>query len=127
MSVLYNQPSGKDLPSDSTFIFCKGAPEGVLSKSTHYMTPQQPKQTFFQHITSTPTPISENFQELVSQTASRMAESGLRVLALAYRTVSNEQAKSIISSKNSKTSETDLTFVGLIGLIDPPKFAIFNL
>lgn len=128
MSVIYKQGPRTDqmLPSvfnnSSCFIMAKGAPEGILSKSTHYLASPNSNKSVFDFVENTPdVPMSNAFLQLVSRNSSRMAESGLRVLALAIRKVSLVDAQSIYQSKKSTESEQNLTFVGLIGLIDPPK------
>lgn len=128
MSCIYKQnesTSSTSFPTDSAFIIAKGAPEGILSRSTHYLPEQSNNSSFINLVQESHTPMNANFQEVVSQASSRMAESGLRVLALAIRNVSLKEAKEISASKKDALSETNLTFVALIGLIDPPKY--FNL
>ncbi|KAJ3391668.1 P-type ATPase [Lobulomyces angularis] len=125
MSVVYEQKASeknhKTFPEETFFVLCKGAPEGLLSKCVGYL-PQQTKQLdFFSHALSSPEPMNPNFQELVSRSSSRMAEKGLRVLGLAMKVVSKSSAQQIKESKKDSTAESDLIFVGLIGLIDPPK------
>lgn len=135
MSVVYGQSSPKpaspesSFPEGSAFVFCKGAPERVLSNSSHYLSKQGSGISFSSHICTSDNllPVSPKFQEVVSQSASRMAESGLRVLALAYRIIHPPDIKNIVSSKDPKTAESDLVFVGLVGLIDPPKYATLGL
>lgn len=130
MSVLYTQTAapaaldGIDVAiGNKTLILCKGAPERVLVNSTHYLSPAPEGVSFTAHINaSTQNPVTPQFQEIVSQAASRMAESGLRVLAMAYRIVSPESSRDILSQKSPKSAESNLVFVGLVGLIDPPKY-----
>jgi Ca2+-transporting ATPase len=50
-----------------------------------------------------------------------MASSGLRVLAMAVRKLNADKASEIVKSSKQANAETDLTFVGFVGLIDPPK------
>jgi Ca2+-transporting ATPase len=128
MSVIYTQSTApKDqpaFPADKAFVFCKGAPERVLSNSTHYLSAQKPGTEFVAHVGSSGSliPVCDKFQEVVSQSAMRMAESGLRVLALGYRVIDSGEVKGIMSSKKPKMAESGLVFVGLVGLIDPPKY-----
>jgi Ca2+-transporting ATPase len=46
----------------------------------------------------------------VLESARRLAEDALRVLAVAYK-----------ENASVKDAEVDLTFLGLIGMIDPPR------
>ncbi|RKO96357.1 ATPase, P-type, HAD superfamily, subfamily IC [Caulochytrium protostelioides] len=50
-----------------------------------------------------------------------MASSGLRVLGFALRRVARADADAIVRAKKETEAEQDLAFIGLIGLIDPPK------
>lgn len=56
-----------------------------------------------------------------------MASAGLRVLGLAVRhLLSHDEAQAIATSNDSAKSECELVFVGLIGLIDPPRHGVKN-
>jgi Ca2+-transporting ATPase len=79
--------------ADTAYV--KGAPETVLERSTR--TP----------VAGGPTHPDGDLHELVSERASAMAAEGLRVLALARGA--------------TREPETDLTFLGLVGLRDPPR------
>ena len=58
----------------------------------------------------------EIFTKSFEKTCSQMAKKALRVIAVAYKDVP------VLPSKiDSKTIEKDLNFVGLIGMIDPPR------
>jgi Ca2+-transporting ATPase len=129
MSVVYTQESVEgenSFEEGKAFVFCKGAPERVLAGSTHYLSAQEPRAGFVEHLNSNGSlvPVCEKFQEIVSQSAMRMAECGLRVLALGYRVIDAGDVKGIMASKKPGMAESSLVFVGLIGLIDPPKFGV---
>ncbi|KAJ3019984.1 P-type ATPase [Thoreauomyces humboldtii] len=130
MSVICQQSEKSSIantfPPSTSFVFTKGAPEGVLSKSTHYLPPSPPGSrdplAFLNDMT--PEPMTDAFVELVSHKASTMASRGLRVLALAMRKVSPAEAQEIILAKKESAAERELVFIGLIGLIDPAKAGV---
>ncbi|KAJ3413577.1 P-type ATPase [Chytridiales sp. JEL 0842] len=139
MSVIYKQntPSKPEyaFPADTSFVFVKGAPEGVLHRCKFYMPPfndsaDSPNVArgdgqFFTHMSqSQPEPLSDEYVNYISDRSVLMAGQGLRVLALAMKKVSNNEAQRIIDSKKQEAAESELVFVGLIGLIDPPKLGV---
>ena len=91
MSVLY-QSAGE------TKVLSKGAPEQVLEICTRIMTRQGEQALNAAAIAS------------VEAAYTEMAAQGLRVIALAHRDVNDTQL-----------TEEGLTFLGLVGLIDPPR------
>ncbi|KAJ3122747.1 P-type ATPase [Nowakowskiella sp. JEL0407] len=134
MSVIYTQSAKTDssslqFPSNSTFILVKGAPEGVLSKCTSYLPSKSSHdgKSFFEFVTdnSAVEAMNDEFATYVSERAGHMASQGLRVLAFAMRNLRDrDEGQKILDEKNDKASESDLVFVGLIGLIDPPKAGV---
>lgn len=91
MSVLYQ--------ADSEFVvLTKGAPEHVLELCTQVMT-----QTETRVMTD-----AERAQ--ITQAYTQLAQQGLRVIALASRSTPDQQIV-----------EDAMTFLGLVGLIDPPR------
>ncbi len=80
----------------------KGAPEAVLSAVTAVRTPEGER------------PFSDEDREDWSQRNEEMAAEGLRALALAEKTADDKDAEPY----------TDLTLLGLVGLIDPPREGI---
>jgi Ca2+-transporting ATPase len=89
---------GKD---DSRTMYSKGAPEGILAKCT---TEQRGGAI---------EPLNDDRRSDIIRWNSEMASRALRVLALAYRDHSE--------TNGPVYDETQLTFAGLIGMIDPPR------
>jgi Ca2+-transporting ATPase len=126
MSVVYlssgpaKQPPSSDESTTTfggaPFILAKGAPEALLTRCTYYL-PDDAKS-----LISDRKPLDDKALTLISAKDQRMASSGLRVLGLACRPLLDaDLAKSIVQSEDAAKSESDLTFIGLIGLIDPPR------
>ncbi|NMB56207.1 MAG: cation-translocating P-type ATPase [Leptolinea sp.] len=84
----------------------KGAPDIVLSlcKNIQCMDDKSTK------------PMDEAMKAKVLEANDSMTKDALRVLGLAFRTVDAHP-----DEENLKALEEDLTFVGLIGMIDPPR------
>jgi Ca2+-transporting ATPase len=89
------------MQGDKLTMVCKGAPEELLQKCTHFMTSESMEE------------MNDDFASEVYDENVRMASQGLRVLGLAY--------KLIPTMEDPHLNESDLVFVGLVGLIDPPK------
>ncbi len=81
------------------YAFTKGAPERVLTLCHKHLTSKGEQ------------PIDKN---LLTNIADTMARNGLRVLALAYKTLEPQ-------TDPQSANENDLTFLGFAGLMDPPR------
>jgi len=79
-------------------IYVKGAPDELLTRSTRILAPEGP------------VPLDNEARSRVRHQVSAFAEDALRVLAFAYKPRTDES-----------DPETDLVFVGLQGLLDPPR------
>ena len=82
------------------FAFVKGAPERVLSMSTTMLTGEGPR------------PLDH---EAVLDAAASMAARGLRVLAMAYRELTEAPGDGHPGHPDT------LCFAGLVGMVDPPR------
>ncbi len=117
LSLYTNMKRVKDIPFDSTRkmmttihrinhgyrIITKGAPDVLLKRCSQYYQNGQNVPIYSK-------------KELIEKQNNDMANSALRVIAVAYKDV--EQLPNFI---DSKSIEKDLNFVGLIGMIDPPR------
>jgi len=92
MSVLVNQE-----------LLVKGAPDSILKLCTHIQENGKIVK------------LTAELKKKIEGKYSQMAEEALRVLAIAYRKNVSDKFK------DNATAEKDLIFVGLVGMIDPPR------
>lgn len=96
MSTIHQGPEG--------FFMClKGAPESLLPWCTMVLTSQGEE------------PLDESGRRQIMSEAAGMAAQALRVLGLAYRPLP------AVPELEPKSEEADLVWVGLVGMIDPPR------
>lgn len=100
-----NCTSDKPLPY---IVAVKGAPDVVLGLCAKLMTADNQNK-----------PINDDIRAEILAANDAMTGDALRVLAIACRT-----ASAIPHELNSEELETDLTFVGLIGMIDPARVEV---
>jgi len=86
-------------------ITVKGAPDIVLERCTHY-----------QRIDDYAIPLEESERMRILKANDSMTQDALRVLGTAYRVVPE-----MPSEISAEELENNLTFVGLVGMIDPPR------
>lgn len=84
-------------------IITKGAPDVLLEKCVR-------------QIGDTPNSTKILEKQLIQKENLKMAEKALRVIAVAYKEVDH-----LPPNIDTKTIENNLVFVGLIGMIDPPR------
>ena len=97
MSTIYLSKKGE------LIAFAKGAPEVILNKSKTILTAAGEK------------PLDEFEIKKITAKNEELASNAMRVLALAYRTLRPG------TEITSREVEKELTFVGLVGIIDPPR------
>lgn len=85
--------------------YSKGAVEEIIKNSTHIFSDKKPKK------------ITGKLKQEWIDKADELASSGLRVIAGAYKES---------SSPKEKDFATDLIFVGLFGMMDPPRKDIYG-
>ncbi|MDX1600385.1 MAG: cation-translocating P-type ATPase, partial [Anaerolineales bacterium] len=83
----------------------KGAPDVILELCSRY-----------QRLDDEVEPLSEEQAQRIRDANELMTEDALRVLAVAYKL-----EEELPRGEQSEAVETDLIFVGLIGMIDPPR------
>ncbi|MBM3963918.1 MAG: cation-translocating P-type ATPase [Planctomycetes bacterium] len=114
-SLLYENPFDSDRkrmsqilrdPSEGSLMIVKGAPEAVLAGSSKILIDDQIA------------PMNDRYFQMISQRNARMASEALRALAIGYRRIEEEG--------DPCYREEDLVFIGLIGMIDPPRQTVFE-
>ena len=88
-------------PGKLPVLYTKGAPEVVLAKS------------IAERIDGESVSLTDERRQRILHASTTMAERALRVLALAYRPLCEEQ--------HGVYEEANLIFAGLVGMIDPPR------
>lgn len=81
---------------DRTYIFTKGAIDQILKRTTHVL------------INGEMLVANDDIKHEIQSVANKMSDEALRVLALAYH-------------ESTELNENDLIFVGLVGMVDPPR------
>ncbi|MDP3183140.1 MAG: cation-translocating P-type ATPase, partial [Desulfobaccales bacterium] len=87
----------------SIWAYLKGAPEALLSRSVQILTEAGER------------PVTDQDRREIMEQAHQMAGQALRVLGLAYR------ALEAVPEPSPEAVEKDLVWVGLVGLMDPPR------
>ncbi len=94
----------KENLNNNFLCITKGAPEVVIKNCTKY------------YLNGQVSKITDEIIKKIEKINSLLAEKALRVIAVAYSTI--QELPNSISNENI---EKDLIFVGLIGMIDPPR------
>ncbi len=86
-------------------VAIKGAPDLVLDLCTHY-----------QRMEDAPAPLTEEQRMRILNANDKMTQEALRVLGVAYRV-----SPSLPNMEDLEKLEEGMIFVGLVGMIDPPR------
>ncbi|MFN6468690.1 MAG: cation-translocating P-type ATPase [Nostoc sp. SerVER01] len=92
------------LQSERYLMFTKGSPELILGRSTQV------------YLGNHSTPLSEEQRQKILAENDKMASKGLRVLGFAYKPLAQ-----IPPEGSDETSEQDLVWLGLVGMLDAPR------
>jgi Ca2+-transporting ATPase len=98
MSTIHRTPTGE------VVAYVKGAPEVIVELCTHLDEAGQVRE------------LRETDRAQILLTTQRMAEAALRVLAMAYKALPGYG-----DEETAEDVESHLVFVGLAGMIDPPR------
>ncbi|MCF7925038.1 MAG: calcium-translocating P-type ATPase, PMCA-type [Candidatus Izimaplasma sp.] len=82
-------------------LYTKGAPDELLNVCSHYLYKGEVK------------PIDKKYKDVIKLANQGMARDALRVLGFAY--------KEVDTYNDIEAEESNLIFVGLVGIIDPPR------
>ncbi|MDD5603554.1 MAG: HAD-IC family P-type ATPase, partial [Eubacteriales bacterium] len=102
-----------NLVGSSIRIMTKGAPDMLVERCTHIS------------IDGKTLPFDDTFKEKAAAANSEMGSKALRVLAMAYRDLDASGSEKLQeASLTSEETETDLVFLGLAGMMDPPRYEV---
>jgi len=103
MSTIHRSPEGIFI------VFVKGAPEQMITQCKYYMENGKQKE------------LGDSVKEKILKQNKELAGSALRVLAVAYRKLNDMEENKLNQKLKTDDIENDLTFLGLMAMIDPPR------
>ncbi len=98
-------PFTDDTQQGHFVVAVKGAPDVVLDLCKYH-----------QHEDDTPVELTDEIRDRIRTSNNMMASDALRVIAVAYKVI-----RKLPEEITPDAMESDLTFAGLIGMIDPPR------
>ncbi|MGB9713911.1 MAG: cation-translocating P-type ATPase [Candidatus Bathyarchaeales archaeon] len=98
MTTMHKAPDGE------VYAFMKGAPEVILERCSHVIEDEEEKK------------LTKEKRAKILEVNERLAGNALRVLAMAYKRLPTTMTK-----YEADAVETGMVFVGLQGMIDPPR------
>jgi magnesium-transporting ATPase (P-type) len=115
MTVIYEKAEGKKI-----FVMTKGAVDRVLPLCNKYLFDHDPSGTR-RGVHTVAQDIDEEILSKIRQDNDELAEQGMRVLCLAYKEIEKED---LDETQPREQVETDLVFLGLVGIQDPPRIGV---
>ena len=88
-------------------VYTKGGVDELLARCTRYLMNGEVKEDL------------ESYKTEIKKVNNEMASSALRVLAMAYKELDHEP-----SNEEMKNMEQDLIYIGMVGMIDPPRLEV---
>ncbi|ETO05609.1 calcium-translocating P-type ATPase, SERCA-type, partial [Reticulomyxa filosa] len=104
MSVFVRQSS-----TGKGWLLVKGAPESLLERSSH----------IFVNRMDSAIPITQIHKGEIDRVHHEFASEGLRCLGIAFKYLDTKQLQ--IDNDDYSQVESNLTFVGVVGMLDPPR------
>ncbi|MDD3656070.1 MAG: calcium-transporting P-type ATPase, PMR1-type [Atribacterota bacterium] len=105
MSTVHRTPEGDEI------LFVKGAPDQIIERCSSFRSNSKEKAW------------SQSLKGKIAEQNKKLASEALRVLAVAYREINSQEKEYIKENKklNIEKTESELTFLGLVAMIDPPR------
>jgi Ca2+-transporting ATPase len=94
---------------DRVLVFVKGAPDVLLQRCTREIVGEEHR------------PLTDERRTAIAEANEALAGEALRTLGVAVRVLPGSSADRVEREGLDPEVETDLTFAGLIGMIDPPR------
>lgn len=104
MTMVYSR---KRPDLEETWAFMKGSPLIVLNCCSHIL------------MGDSVVPLNDKIREEITEANKQLGSQAFRVLGMAQRNLSNE-----LTNFTENIVETNMTFIGLVGMIDPPRVEV---
>ena len=93
--------------NDKYLVSTKGGVDELLARCNKYLYKGEIKEDL------------ENYKKVIAENNENMAKDALRVLAMAYKEIDHEP-----TDEEMENMEQDLIYVGMVGMIDPPRLEV---
>lgn len=93
--------------NDKYVVLTKGGVDELLARCNKYLYDGEEKDDL------------ENYKKVITKNNENMAKDALRVLSMAYKEIDHEP-----TDEEMKDIEQDLIYVGMVGMIDPPRLEV---